>query len=80
MIAMNNDTDYVHTHIVNYEPTYLALADIVRRWEDDETNGIADYRDDLQAVVEQHWEAMGLDYSDLTDDVDYAVMIQFEAE
>jgi hypothetical protein len=78
-VAMNEDTDYVHTHVINYEPTYLVLMDVVTRWNEDQSNGIADYRDELRAAVESHADAMGLDPEDLSDDVDYAAMIEYEA-
>lgn len=80
MIEMNEDTDYVHTHVVNYEPTYDVLNDVCQRWMVDHTNGIAEYRDELQKAVELHAHAMGLNSVDLTDDVDYAVMITWEVE
>jgi hypothetical protein len=77
--AMNEDTDYVHNAIVNYEPTYIALGEAVTAWQADQDGPIGPYRDQLRDDVEQHREAMGLDAGDLTDDVDYAAIIQFEA-
>lgn len=78
MITMNEDTDYVHTHVVNFEPTYNVLVDVCQRWADDETNDRSEYRDELRDAVEQHYLEMGLDAEDLSDDVDYGVMIEWE--
>jgi len=78
-VTMNTDTDYVHTHVVNFEPTWLVLANCVAAWQEDTTAPMAVYRDILRDEVERHREAMGLNPEHLTDDVDYAVMIQFEA-
>jgi hypothetical protein len=79
-VTMNEDTDYVHTHIVNYEPTYLVLANCVLAWEDDQHGPLAPYRDILRSEVEANFVAMGLHPRDLTDDVDYAAIIEWELE
>ena len=72
---MNEATDYVHTHVINYEPTYIALGEAVTMvWDDEDIHEARDY---LADVVDQHWQAMGLDASDLAD-VDYAEMIDWE--
>lgn len=77
---MNEDTDYVHTHVINYEPTYDVINDVCQRWMSDQSSPRAQYRDELQDAVELHYIAMGLDLDDLTDDVDYGVMIEWEIE
>lgn len=84
MITMNADTDYVHTHVVNFEPTYNVLVDVCRRWADDETNARAEYRDELRDAV---WSAalddpehFGLDLAEITEDVDFGIMIEWELE
>lgn len=79
MTAMNADTDYVHTAVINYEPTYAVLDDIASRWQGDGEEPIAAYRDELQGAVEANFAVMGLHPSDLTDDVDYVDIIRFEA-
>jgi hypothetical protein len=75
---MNESTDYVHSAVINYEPTYLVLMEVVSEWGDDQSGPLAPYRDALRDAVEMHREAMGLDISDLNDDVDYAAMIEYE--
>lgn len=81
--AMNEDTDYVHTAVINYEPTYTELQDATAAWMDDQSNPIGEYRDQVrdavEAAVRDDPQGIGLDPSDLTDDVDYAAMIAFEA-
>lgn len=78
---MNTDTDYVHTHIVNFEPTYLVLAGAATVWADPDPNvTLAELRDELADAVERHCAEMGLCPSDLTHDVDYAVMIEWEVD
>lgn len=67
---MNDATEYVHDHIVNYEPTYIALMDCVNHNMHPNT---------LKTVVRHSCTAMGLQYEDLRD-VDYAAMIQWERE
>ena len=72
---MNEATDYVHTHVINYEPTYIALNEAVTMVQDDDQGIYAS--EYLADVVDQHWQAMGLDADDLAD-VDYAEMIDWE--
>jgi hypothetical protein len=79
-VTMDSDTDYVHTHVVNYEPTYLVLEAAAEVWAHPDPNvTLAELRDDLRDAVEQSWPEMGLRYADL-DDVDYAAMIEWEVE
>lgn len=78
-IRMDAATDYAHTAIVNFEPTYLALGKAVADWTADTTGPIAPYRDQLRDAVEANVTAAGLDWADLNG-VDFAVMIQWEAE
>ena len=75
---MNAATSYVQMHVVNYEPTYLALQEAVQMYVDGD-DGIAPARDFLADAVNQHRAGMGLDYDDLTGDVDYAAIIHDEA-
>lgn len=79
-IEMNEDTDYVHTAIINCEDLWLVLDDVCGRWVADQSNGIDEYRDELQDAVENDFAMAYLKAEDLTDDVDYAVMIQWEVE
>lgn len=76
-VTLNEDTDYVHTAVINYEPTYVVLVEAANGYDDD-TFDRPEARDMLRGAVEAHYEAMGLELSDLTDDVDYGAMIEFE--
>ena len=75
---MNAATSYVQLHVVNYEPTYLALREAVRMYVDSD-DGIAPAREFLTDAVERRCAAMGLDPEDLTDEVDFAAIIHDEA-
>lgn len=71
-------TERVYDHIVNYEPTYLALQEAVALYQES-SDGIAEARELLADAVEGGaFRAAGLDCSDL-DGVDYSEMIQWEA-
>lgn len=76
---MNDATDYVHTHVVNYEPTYLVLDEVTHMYREGDYEDMAALRDALAESVDQHWPEMGLHPTDLSDDVDYAAMIEYEA-
>lgn len=76
---MNAATEYVQLHLVNYEPSYLALRKAVDMYVNG-TDGIAPARDFLADAVSEHMTGMGLDAEDLSDDVDYAAIIHDEAE
>lgn len=75
---MNADTEYVQLHVVNYEPTYLALLTAVDMYVNG-TDGIAAARDHLADAVAEHRDAMGLNPEHLTDEVDYAAIVAEEA-
>lgn len=77
MRGMDTATEHVHLHVVNYEPTYVALNHAISMYENDGGRGAAEARDYLIDAVERHALDAGLDYSDL-DDVDYSAMIQWE--
>lgn len=81
-VTMNEDTDYVHTAVINYEPTYFALQEAAEAWMDDQSGPRAPYRDQLrdavEAAVRDDPDGIGLQDGDLTDDVDYGSMIDFE--
>lgn len=78
MTIMDEDTDYVHTAVVNYEPTYLVLDDAARRYHDDEIE-LWEARDLVTEAVERMaCSEMGLRPADLIG-VDYGLMVQFEA-
>jgi hypothetical protein len=77
-ITMDQDTDYVHTAMVNYEPTYLILERAARGYLDSRLE-LWEARDMVTDAVEQHADAMGLRPADLLN-VDYAVIIQWEVE
>jgi len=77
---MNADTEYVRMHVVNYEPTYVALNHAVSLYWNDEGKGIAAARDYLRDAVERHYRDAGLDDEHLTDDVDYADIIVWECD
>jgi hypothetical protein len=64
-------------HMANYEPSYLVLMEAASLYGDGEIE-LSEARDMLADAVEKHWEAMGLQLSDLDDDVDYASMIEYE--
>jgi hypothetical protein len=75
---MQNKTDYVQMHVVNYEPTYKDLMVAV----EGVLSGLdlQQARDILLDSVHQHYEAMGLKYDDIDDsDVSYTTMIMEEA-
>lgn len=74
---MNDSTSYVRMHVINFEPTYLALMDAVAMLDDGAP--MCESRDRLAESVDYHREAMGLDADDLDFDVDFADMIEFEA-
>ena len=76
---MNAATEYVQMHVVNYEPSYLALREAVDMYVNGD-DGIAPARDFLSDAVSQHLSGMGLDSEDLTDEVDFAAIIAEEAE
>lgn len=77
---MNEATDYVHTHVVNYEPTYLVLSEAVERYRNGAYDDVAELRNAVAESVDQNWQAMGLDATDVNDDdVDFVAMIEFEA-
>jgi hypothetical protein len=74
---MNESTEYVRMHVINFEPTYLALMEAVKDYQS-ETLTFHEAREELAAAVHTHREAMGLRASDLGDDVEYGEMIDFE--
>jgi hypothetical protein len=76
---MNAATEYVQMHVVNYEPSYLALREAVDMYVNGD-DGIAPARDFLADAVSQHLSGMGLDPEDLTDEVDFAAIVAEEAE
>lgn len=78
-MTMNYTTDYVHTHVVNYEPTYLILSEVVDLYREGDYEDMVTLRDAMAEAVDDHWPVMGLCAEDLTDDVDYIAMIEFEA-
>lgn len=75
-ITMNEDTNYVHTHVVNYEPTYLVLMEAVNNYRDG--GDLCQSRDMVEDAIESNVAGMGLQPSDLTDDVDCIDMILWE--
>lgn len=75
---MNSATRYVQMHVVNFEPTYLALRQAVAMFVEGD-DGIGPARDFLTDAVERHRDAMGLDPEDLVDDVDFAAIVAEEA-
>jgi len=77
--VLNESTDYVHTHVVNFEPTYLVLSEVVELYRGGDYEDMAALRDAIAEAVDDHWPDMGLRASDLDDEVDYAAMIEFEA-
>lgn len=77
---MNSATEYVYLHIVNYKPTYRDLVMAASLWAEDQTGGIADYRDIVAESVESNWDEMGLRPEDWDrEDVDYAEIVNREA-
>ena len=75
---MNAATEYVQMHVVNYEPTYLALLQAVQLFVEGD-DGIAPARDLLVDSVTEHRAAMGLDDEEVGDDVDFAAIVAEEA-
>lgn len=73
---MNEATSYVHLHVVNYEPSYLALMDAVNRLRNGEE--LREVRESLADAVAEHVGGMGLRTNDLGADVDYTAMIEYE--
>ena len=67
---MDKNTTYVHDHIVNFEPTYLALMRAVRG---------ALSANELRTIVRRNYQQCGLRSPDLIG-VNYAAMIEWESD
>ena len=67
-IRMNDDTDYVHTAVVNYEPTYLVLANCAWVWENEPDADLAELREILATEVAQAAKVSATQIRELADD------------
>lgn len=74
---MDANTDYVHDHVVNFEPTYNALVTAVREVERGER--AVELVDPLADIVHEYHAEMGLQVQDLLD-VDWCSMIEWEVQ
>jgi hypothetical protein len=73
---MNDDTAYVHTYVIDYEPTYLALTEAAHSYREVRRK-LSQARDMLAEAVKKHCSAMGLKL-EVFSDVDYTAMIENE--
>jgi hypothetical protein len=76
--VVNESTQYVRMHVVNYEPLYVALNHAVSLYRPAEHGSIDAARDYLSAAVGRHYRDAGLDDRHLSGDVDYAEMVRWE--
>lgn len=79
MATMSSATEYVHTHVINYEPTYLVL---VQAGNDYAAGGdVVTAANAVQDVTGNNLAAMGLDREDFEDsDVSWIDMVLFEVD
>jgi hypothetical protein len=75
---MDEPTAYVRMHVINYEPSWLALHDAATRYRDDILT-LAQASELVAAATGKHRAAMGLKPKHLTGDIGYADMVELEA-